>query len=906
MNRLWLGIGLIGLEVMGQEAPSLERRVQNIFKDKCLRCHGGDTTLSGLDLTSAEAWKQGGKRGPAIVAGKPEASLLYQWTASGKMPQIGEKLTTAELGDLRQWIEAGAKQVQSKSDVAMSKRREFWAFQTPVKAVVPKIEGTSNAIDAFLQAKLQSKGLASNAQADHRTLIRRLHFDLTGLPPQPEDYKLSYAETVEKLLASPHYGERWARHWLDVVRFGETDGGEHNHERLYAWPYRDYVIDAFRTDKPYNQFIREQIAGDLLEPNNPKMVAATGFLVAGPWDQVSAELNKDKILAATARVDELDDMATTTFHTFQAMTVNCARCHDHKFDPIPSKDFYRLTAVYSGVTFGTRKVASEAEAKAYEEKTKPIRERLAKASSGIADIEDPLKSKLLLSRYLAFDQQRLSEPRRIPLNPIWNRNSFAPAHPRKLRLVITNHEGDRARLARIEVQPGNLVVENWTSERKASDDAPVYLEFADVAGREIGKVVWWSDQKLGRKKGMPSVFRLEGSEDGLEWQTLCSSMDHVRDLELDLPVVSEAEIVGELTNAEKQQRLAQLAERKTILDELSAIAEPMRIYAAKPREMDKAFLLDRGSVAKPIEEVTPGGLSAVSQIAPDLNLPPNASDRERRLALADWIANPKNPLTARVIVNRIWTNHFGNGIVNTPSDFGLNGDRPSHPELLDYLAVAFMENGWSIHWLQRQILQSETYKQSSALNEKAFAADADNRLLWRMPLKRMDAEMLRDAILSASGQLRLEPIGGPSFFLQKKNDRGAYIYKALDNDGPEVWRRAIYRFVVRGGERIMMDSFDCPDPSVATPQRTVSNTPVQALTLLNNDFVIRQAGLVAERLKKETGDDTARQIERAYSLLYGRKASERELKLGREFLAGQTLANYTRALINANEFVYVP
>ena len=909
MKRFWLNIGwigLIGLELPGQEVPGVESRVQNIFNQKCLRCHGGDSTLSGLDLSGAEAWKKGGKRGAVIVAGKPDASLLYQWTASGKMPQVGEKLTAAELGDLRQWIEAGAEPGQSKANSGIAKRREFWAFQSPVKVEVPKIEGAGKPIDAFLRAKLQSKGLGPNPQADHRTLIRRLHFDLTGLPPQPEDYKYSYEETVERLLASPHYGERWARHWLDVVRYGETDGGEHNHERLYAWPYRDYVIDAFRTDKPYNQFIREQIAGDLLEPNNPKMIAATGFLVAGPWDQVSAELNKDKILAATARVDELDDMATTTFHTFQALTVNCARCHDHKFDPIPSKDFYRLTAVYGGVTFGTRKVASEAEAKVYEEKTKPIRERLAKASGSVADIEDPVKSRLLLSRYQAFDRQRLKEPRRIPLNPIWNRNTFALASPKKLRLVVTSHESDRAKLARIELQPANLVIENWAAERKASVDAPIYLDLPDPGGKQITTMLWWSDQKLGRKKGMPTVFRLEGSEDGLQWRSLCSTLDHVRDLELDLPSVSEAEIVAEIPVAQQQQRLALLAERKTVLEQLAAIAEPMRIYAAKPREMDKAFLLDRGSVAKPIEEVTPGALSAVKQISPDLGLSPGASDRERRLALADWIANPKNPLTARVIVNRIWASHFGNGIVNTPSDFGLNGDRPSHPELLDYLAVAFMENGWSIQWLHRQILHSDTYKQSSNLNEQAFAADADNRLLWRMPLKRMDAEMLRDAILTASGQLRLAPIGGPGFFLQKKKDRGAYIYEAIDNDGPEVWRRAIYRFVVRGGERIMMDSFDCPDPSVATPQRTVSNTPVQALTLLNNDFVIRQAGLLAERLKKESGDDPERQIARAYGLLYGRNASERELQLGKEFLMRQTLANYTRTLINANEFVYVP
>ncbi len=778
-------------------------------------------------------------------------------------------------------------------------KREFWSFRSPVK-------GEGKSIDEFLQAKLKAKGLTPNPRADQRTLIRRLHFDLTGLPPQPEDYKRSYEDTIEHLLASPHYAERWARHWLDVVRFGETDGGEHNYERLHAWPYRDYVIDAFRTDKPYTQFIREQIAGDLIAPDNPKMISATGFLVAGPWDQVSAELNKDKLLAAAARVDELDDMATTTFQTFQALTINCARRHDHKFDRIPSKDFYRLTAVFGGVTFGTRRVAKEQEIQAYDSQTKPIRNRLNAASQKLADIEDPVRSAMLLDRYKAFDQKRIAAPRRIPLNPIWNRNSFAADSSTRLRLVITNHQSERPQLAHLELQPAGLVIDGWTGSKKASEDEPVYIEIANPAAKAIDTVFWWSDQKNGRNTGMPRVFRLEASGDGKTWHTLCSSLDHIRDLELDLPRVSEAELVAMLGQEKANQRAALQQERKQIEAELAAIREPMRLYAAKPHAMDKAFLLDRGSVAKPIEEVSPGALSAVRQIDPNLGLPAAASDSERRLALANWIASDKNPLTARVLVNRIWYNHFGNGIVNTPSDFGLNGDRPSHPELLDWLAVSFMENGWSIKWLHRQILLSEAYRQSSAMNETAFAADGDNRMLWRMPLKRMDAEMLRDSILHASGQLRLDPIGGPSFFLQKKKERGAFIYETLDNDGPEVWRRAIYRFVVRGGERIMMDSFDCPDPSVATPQRSVSNTPVQALTLLNNEFVLRQAGLFAERLKKEAGSNTSSQIRRAYELLYGREPNAAELKLGNQFLASQPLHIYTRALFNANEFVYVP
>jgi hypothetical protein len=515
----------------------------------------------------------------------------------------------------------------------------------------------------------------------------------------------------------------------------------------------------------------------------------------------------------------------------------------------------------------------------------------------IAAIEDPVRAGLLLERYRAFDAQRGTGGRRIPLNALWNWNEFAESRARKLRLVITSAQGEQAQLEELLLLPAGLRVKDWRAGRKASVDAPVVIEIENEAEQPVRRMEWWSDRRTGRNTGMPKVFRLEAQDRDGKWKELCSSLDHVRDLELEMPRVKEDELPerGEL-----------LAERKRIEAELAAIPEPRKIYAAKPKAMDRAWLLERGSVAKPVEEVSAGALSAVRQLDANLGLGKEAGDRERRLALADWIANERNPLTARVIVNRVWYWHFGNGIVNTPSDFGLNGDRPSHGELLDWLAVAFMENGWSLKWLHRQILMSEAYQRTGAMNEKAFAVDADNRLLWRMPLRRMDAETLRDTMLAVSGELRLEPMGGPGFALQKKKDRGAFIYEALDNDGPEVWRRSVYRFVVRGGERIMLDSFDCPDPSVATPQRSVSNTPVQALTLLNNDFVLKQAERLAARLEREAGKDSKRQIERGYELVFGRAPSGREAELGQEFIARHGLALYARALFNTNEFLYVP
>jgi hypothetical protein len=798
------------------------------------------------------------------------------------MPMGGARLSSEAISTLREWIAGGA----NLSGAAQSKKRIFWSLRPPVKPATPE----GHPVDNFIRAKLAEKGIEPAPRADHRTLIRRLSFDLTGLPPAPDLYQLTYERAVERLLASRQYGERWGRHWLDVVRFGETDGGEHNYERWHAWRYRDYVIRSLNDDKPYTQFIREQIAGDLIEPHNPEMVAATGFLVAGPWDQVSAELNKDKIMAMTARMDELDDMVTTTFHTFQAMTVNCARCHDHKFDPIPTRDYYRLTAVFGGVGFGNRKVATAESEAAYEQTSKPVRAELERLKRELGAIEEPARNQVLRERYMAFDRERESESARIPLNPVWNRNRFAPATAPYWRLVIMGHSGKLPEVSGLRLLPATAEVSKWQGTAKATADAPLMLPIP-TPGKPVTELVW---------SGHLTVYRLEASEDGANWKAICSSLDHIDRNELSLPQVKDEEWTRLLSPEGRSRRDALLSEIAKVEKELASIPAPPLVYAARPRQIEKTFLLERGSVSRPKEEVTPGTLSAADGA---LDLAGSASDRERRLALAEWIASPKNPLTARVIVNRIWHYHFGQGIVNTPSDFGLNGDRPSHPELLDWLAVSFMENGWSVKWLHRLILSSETYRQSDRFNEKANAVDAANRLLWRMPLKRMDAETLRDSILFVTGKLDLKHQGGPGFLLQKKGGGGSYIYTALDNDGPEVWKRAVYRFVVRGGERIMLDSFDCPDPAVATPQRSISNTPVQALTLLNNQFVIDQAALLAERLLRE---DPADPVGHAYDLLFGRAPSERERELSARFLKDRTLAAYCRVLLNSNEFVYVP
>ena len=879
---------------------AFEQQVRPILEARCLQCHNATMAMSNFNISTAATLLKGGKQGSPVVVGKPGESLLYQLAAAGKMPQGGPKLTSAELAILRLWIEQGAPFPPSIT-LAKQAQPQWWAFRSPIKPAIPASSGKVNPIDAFIADKLKTYNLELSPRAAHATLIRRLHFDLTGLPPSPNALTATYGQTVDELLASPNYGERWARHWLDVVRYGETDGGEHNRERLYAWPYRDYVIGAFNSDKPYINFIREQIAGDVLHPGNPQMLAATGFLVAGPWDQVSAELNKDKLLTMAQRMDELDDMVTTTFHTFQALTVNCARCHDHKFDPIPTKDYYRLTAVFGGVGFGTQTIATAEERKAWDEKTKSIRAALSLVEKQLSDLDAPIRSRILLVKYRAADSARANNSQRITINPIWNRNEFPATTAQHFRFVVLNEKGKLPRVDSLRLLPNGPSIENWRGEKAASPDAPIFL---DLPAATSSSIEWSSDAAKGAADGGITTYRLEASDDGVTWRTLCSSLDHVGQNEMDLPVAEDPEIIAQLDAVQQAQRAGWLKQIQELKKQLAAIPEPAKLYSAIHKPMAKSFLLERGQVSRPTEELTPGALSAISQLSKDLALQTEASDAQRRIALANWIANPSNPLTARVIVNRVWYHHFGNGLVNTPSDFGVNGDRPSHPELLDWLATSFMENGWSLKWLHRQIVSSETYQQSSQANPKAFAIDAANRLLWHMPLKRMDAETLRDSLLAASNTLNWER-GGPGYMLQKQGSRGSYIYKAVPENDPAQMRRAVYRFVVRGGERIMLDSFDCPDPAVATPQRSISNTPVQALTLLNNAFVIAQAEHLAKRLSGEAATRDG-QVVRAYQLLFSRQPSANELTLARQFMATQPLEMYCRVLINSNEFIYVP
>ncbi|HEV3236720.1 MAG TPA: DUF1549 and DUF1553 domain-containing protein, partial [Gemmataceae bacterium] len=610
-------------------------------------------------------------------------------------------------------------------------------------------------IDEFILATLETNVLKPAPAANRRTLIRRATFDLHGLPPTPEEVNAfvndtspdTYEKLVDRLLASPRYGERWGRHWLDVVHYGDTHGYDKDKRRDNAWRYRDYVIRSLNEDKAYTRFIKEQLAGDVLFPNDPQGIIATGFIAAGPWDFVGhVELREGTVDKEKTRLLDRDDMVSTTVGTFLSMTAHCARCHDHKFDPIPQKDYYRLQAVFAGVDRGDRPFATK--------ENLDKRENLA----------------------------------------------------RRQRELIVEH-------ARLDVL-----------------------------------------------------------------------LDPVRQAAL----------------AKRTKELG------AISAEIKALAPAEAVYAITPLPPRPIHVLHRGEVEQRRDLVGPGALSCIKGLKAEFKLANPQEEGRRRQALAEWIADANNPLTWRSIVNRVWHYHFGRGIVDTPNDFGWNGARPTHPELLDWLAVTFRDQSGSLKKLHRLILLSAAYQQSSMHNSEAAKLDADNRLLWRMNRQRLDSEEIRDAVLAVSGKLDLK-MGGPSFELFRFHDDHSPIYDHSDLakiNNPATFRRTVYRFVVRSVPNPFIDCLDGADPNLATPVRTTTLTALQALALLNDPLMIKQAEYFADRLKK-ISDDPTKQIEAAYYLLFSREplASERDALL--EYVKAHGLASACRLLFNANEFVFV-
>ncbi len=987
----------------GDAASDFDSRIAPLLARRCLDCHSGAEPKGGLDLARRETTITGGDSGPAVVPGNVGESLLWQRVSAGEMPPTAA-LPADEQRLLREWIERGANWGADPIDrfrftTETRAGYDWWALQPIVHPPVPDAQkpgffetpGFSartwvrNEVDAFVVARLRDTRLLPSAEAGPRTLIRRLSFDLLGLPPALEDVESfvndasprAYEQLVDHMLGSAHYGERWARHWLDVVRYGESQGFERDKVRPNAWPYRDWVIRAFNEDLPYDEFARLQIAGDVLRPDDADALAATGFLVAGPYDEVGQQ-QQSEIMKAVVRQDELEDVVGTVGQTFLGLTVNCARCHDHKFDPVRQSEYYQLTAALGGVRHGERSISTPAlrqEIAALEMRQRHLEEQ-------VRGLEQPLIQAILAERRAAANP--VDPPRPIAQ---WTfdkdlRDSVGKLHGKpqgparteagrllldgKRAYVVTPpiHADLQARTFETWVQlagldqrggsvisvqtldggvfdaivfgerePGRWMAGSDAFRRTQSFGAPAESE-ADQRLTHVA-IVYSADGTItAYRNGLPYgtpydsdepvkfaagqaqvVFGLRHGTSAAEGRMLHGAIDEARLYDRALTADEIAASASRADSVSQEQLLARLSPEQRALhaawkaeiddcEKRAAALRDSRVYAVTPRQPEVTRVLLRGNTASPGDVVAAAGISSLKGPRADFGLAPDASEADCRRSLAVWLTDRHNPLFARVIVNRLWHYHFGAGLVDTPNDFGFNGGRPSHPELLDYLAAYLIENGWSLKSLHRLIVTSATYRQESRPREDGQRLDAANRLLWRKSPLRLEAEELRDAMLSVAGQLNPQ-VGGPPFEDFKTFTQNSQFYEMLDPVGHEYHRRTIYRTWLRSGRQSLLDVFDCPDPSTTAPRRAVTTTPVQSLALLNNSFVLRMADGLAERVRGDAGDDVPSQTRQAFVLAYSREPTGPELDVATRFVASHGLPALCRVLFNSNEFLYV-
>lgn len=894
-----------------------------------MACHNSEQKAGGIDLST---------RGRAAAAGllRPgQENRLIQAVAGGKMPPVGGALSRAEVDELRRWIESGAPYPAAPLIASSTVEKPLWSFQPVAKVVAPRTSFDKlarNTVDRFLFEKIQKAGLKPSPPASPRELLRRVTFDLTGLPPTPEEQAAfeadrsdgAYRRVVDRLLASPAYGERWGRHWLDVARYGDSHGYEQNHLRPNAWPYRDYVIRFFNEDRPYTEFITEQLAGDVIAAGDPDREVGTGFLVAGVHDTVGNQSEEGK---RQQRVNDLDDIVSAASEAFMGLTAGCARCHDHKFDPIPQRDYYRLAAVFAGFQHGEREIEPPSQVEAAIARRRELAGKLRSAELDLALIDEA-------GRQAHLKSQGVASPPRPAVDPRLNWDDFEPVRARFVRFTIeATGGGAEPCLDELEIYGAdpdrNLALEgratassllpgypihqiahlndgrlgnrhSWISREPGRGWAQVELP----AGEVVQRVVWSRDGGAAPRltDRTPSRYRIEVSLDGSEWSEAASHEGRAPARE----AISADLLKAALAPDELARRKEIETGRKELQEQLDKLAAGRKAYVGTVTAPEPTYLLRRGDVMQRDALVEPGALSLIPQLPGDF-APSEAAGAltsgERRLALARWLTDRRNPLTARVLVNRIWQHHFGRGIVDTSSDFGRNGAAPSHPELLDWLAADFMNNGWRIKRLHRMLVTSYAYRQTARSTPSGERIDAGNQLLWRMPLRRLEGEALRDAVLQVSGKLSREA-GGPGYRLYDYKVVNVAIYGPLEEHGPETWRRSVYRQAARGIREELLGSFDCPESSQRTPRRVYTTTPLQALALLNGEFIQQQSGFFAERLSREAGADRMAQAVRAFQLALGRPPDPQEKQAAAELIASHGAPALARALFNTNEFLY--
>ena len=867
MNRsTWLSIVLVVLDTpcaRAAEPLRFETHVRPILKTHCFDCHGeGDKLNGGLDLRLRRLIAAGGKSGPALVAGKPGDSLIHERVRKGEMPPTKKKLAPEEMEILRRWIAEGAPTAGPEPEKLTAgmhisaEDRAFWAFQPRrPRTAVPQLSGVRNPIDAFLLDRMRAQGLAFAPAADRRTLLRRATLDLIGLPPTPDEVQAflddaapdAWEKVIDRLLAAPRYGERWGRHWLDVAGYADSEGyAQADLVRVSAWKYRDYVIRAFNTDKPFDQFIVEQLAGDELvrppyqnlAPDAVDKLTATGFLRMAPDGTSSPGVDQ-----TAARNQVVTDTIKIVSTAFLGLTVGCAQCHNHRYDPIPQTDFYRLRAL---------------------------------------------------------------------LEPAYDVKSWKGPAARQVSLLSA---ADRRRAADIEIEAAKI-----DKERVRIQDEFIESTFQ----KELAKLPEALREPVRAARKMPVAKQTAEQKKLLR--------EH--------PSVNVTAGSLYLYDSKAAAELKKMVDAATAIRATKPVEEFVRALTEVPGQVPATFLFHRGDPDQPKQAVAPGGLTIL-----DERLPFDSSHKDagltttgRRLAFARWLTRPDHPLTARVLVNRVWMHHFGRGLVATPGDFGRLGERPTHPELLDWLASEFIARGWKMKELHRLVMTSTAYRQSSRRAPARDGVDPDNKLLSRYPIRRLEAEAIRDGVLALSGQLTPRQYGPP--VPVKENEVGQFVLGIDNKDGAgrftaevplppgDEFRRSIYIQVRRSRPYSVLDTFDAPTPEPNCELRNTSTVTPQALLLMNGEFLLTQADAIAMRVRRESGPDVRAQVLRTWRLIFVAEPSERELREALAFVAAQTetfrtaaakdakagtqpepaqraLATFCQALLSANRFLYV-
>ncbi len=901
---LWLFSGDLPV-VQAEEAPPtaaqvefFEKSVRPVLAARCFECHGPQKQKAGLRLDSRAALLTGGDSGPAVVPGKPDESRLItaiHYDDSPRMPPKG-KLSQDAIAALTTWVKQGAPWPSTETPVRAAapssgyqitaKDRAFWSFQPISDPPLPSVSDPSwpkTSIDYFVLAQLDGHGLRPLGRADKRTLIRRATFDLIGLPPTPveieaflkDDQPDAFARVVDRLLASPHYGERWGRYWLDVARYGEDQAHTFQSRKYpYGFRYRDWLVRAFNQDMPYDRFVQEQIAGDLLDgPNRIDRLPALGFFALGPV-----------YYGDPKKLDQLDDRIDTLTRGFLGLTVACARCHDHKFDPIPTRDYYSLAGIFASTDYlETPLVPPEAMAA----------HRQAQAA---VEAQTQRIDKLLEAESARLPQTLLGDSARY-LVAVWK------LHNRQK----SNKSVTVAQVARQE-RLHNLILDRWVEYLGASrGKQPALAAWYELLKRQDPKVDLSADEAA-----LAEVTRTAQA-----FQSHLLALWSRKQQAMPQPPLDEAEtaLVQGLVGARgalipPKNRLEEVlpAEVKAQLASLRVTLETLK--KDKALQYPLVHTLKDGSSPVTMQVHLRGNPETLGEAAPHHFLSILSDEHQvftqgsGRLELARAIASKDNPLTARVLVNRVWQHHFGKGLVRTPSNFGHLGERPTHPELLDHLASQFVASGWSIKQLHREMMLSATYQLSSQFDAHNEEVDPENRLLWRMNRRRLEVEAWRDAMLAVAQNLD-ETLGGPSQELTS----------------PSNHRRTFYASVSRHELNGLLRLFDFPDPNITSAERTVTTVPLQQLFVLNSEFMIRNAKALAARLAAEPEPDERGRIRRAYELLYGRPATERELHLGWTFLTAEEPTGdarvgrgenaltrweqYAQVLLSASEFLFV-